>query len=96
MLSLGGGVYVGQLAESWDVSPDGKTWTFHLREGVLWSDGMPFTADDVINHMELIGGTVTPGGVQFDTYDLLSVEKTDDYTVVFKFGKIVHNARLFS
>ena len=35
------------LATSWDVSPDGKTYTFHLRDGVKWQDGEPFTADDV-------------------------------------------------
>lgn len=37
----------GQLATSWEVSDDGKVWTFHLREGVKWQDGEPFTADDV-------------------------------------------------
>ena len=31
-------------AQSWDVSPDGLTWTFHLREGLKWSDGQPLTA----------------------------------------------------
>ena len=35
------------LATSWETSPDGKTWTFHLREGVTWQDGEAFTADDV-------------------------------------------------
>ena len=35
------------LATSWDVSADGRTYTFHLREGVKWQDGRPFTADDV-------------------------------------------------
>ncbi len=35
------------LAQSWDVSPDGLTWTFHIRPGVLWSDGKPFSARDV-------------------------------------------------
>jgi peptide/nickel transport system substrate-binding protein len=36
------------LAKSWGVSADGLTWTFHLQSDVLWHDGKPFTADDVI------------------------------------------------
>ncbi|HSJ93941.1 MAG TPA: ABC transporter substrate-binding protein [Gaiellaceae bacterium] len=36
------------LAESWDGSEDGLTWTYTLREGLLWSDGEPLTADDVV------------------------------------------------
>ena len=35
------------LAKSWDISEDGKTYTFHLEEGVTWHDGEPFTAEDV-------------------------------------------------
>ena len=35
------------LAERWTVSPDGKTYTFHLRKGVTWHDGQPFSAADV-------------------------------------------------
>ena len=35
------------LAESWDRSDDGMTWTFHLRRDVTWHDGVPFTAHDV-------------------------------------------------
>jgi peptide/nickel transport system substrate-binding protein len=36
------------LAESWDVSADQLTWSFHLRKGVVFHDGSPFTADDVV------------------------------------------------
>jgi peptide/nickel transport system substrate-binding protein len=36
------------LAKSWDLSPDRKTYTFHLQSGVTFHDGSPFTADDVI------------------------------------------------
>ena len=35
------------LAESWTIAPDGLSWTFKLRSGVKWSDGQPFSADDV-------------------------------------------------
>jgi peptide/nickel transport system substrate-binding protein len=36
-----------EIAESWSVSPDQKTWTFHIRHGMTWQDGQPVTAADV-------------------------------------------------
>ena len=36
------------LCTKWDVSKDATDWTFHLRRGVRWSDGEPFSADDVV------------------------------------------------
>src|SRR6202008_3247313 len=36
------------LAESWEGSDDGLTYTYHLRDGLQWSDGEPLTADDVV------------------------------------------------
>ena len=36
------------LAQSWDISPDGCTYTFHLRTNLVWSTGEPITADDVV------------------------------------------------
>lgn len=34
------------LAQSWDVTDGGKTWTYHMRPNVVWQDGQPFTAED--------------------------------------------------
>lgn len=42
------GNVVPGVAESWDISEDGKVYTFHLREGLKWSDGSPLTANDFV------------------------------------------------
>jgi len=73
------------LAESWSVGPDNKTWTFKLRKGLLWSDGRPLTADDVVfTYNDLV---YNPDFVNV-TSDMVRVEgknfqvsKVDDYTV---------------
>jgi oligopeptide transport system substrate-binding protein len=39
---------IAGLAESWDISPDGKVYTFHLRTNLVWSTGEPIAADDVV------------------------------------------------
>ena len=46
------------LAERWETSADGLSYTLHLRDGVTWSDGTPFTADDVVFSLEAV---FTPG-----------------------------------
>ncbi len=51
---------VGDLAESWDISPDGLTITFHLRHGVKWHDGAPFTAKDVLFTYQVMVDPKTP------------------------------------
>ncbi|WP_238528187.1 peptide ABC transporter substrate-binding protein [Acetonema longum] len=67
------------------VSADGRTVTYRLRQNVLWHDGVPFTADDVVFTWQVImnprNNIVTREG-----YDqILSVEAVDKYTVVMKF-----------
>src|SRR5215470_4358117 len=42
------------LASSYDLASDAKSITFHLRQGVTWSDGQPFTSDDVVFTLQLI------------------------------------------
>lgn len=90
-LTLGGENWgtdiTGDLAESWEVSDDGLTWTFHLHQGVLWHDGEEFTADDVVYTFETIQSAeedIAPFRPRFMEADGTPVEfeATDDYTVV--------------
>jgi len=50
----------GELAESWEVSEDGLTITFHLRKGIKWHDGVPFTSADVLFTYQLYTDPKTP------------------------------------
>jgi peptide/nickel transport system substrate-binding protein len=75
------------LAESWEVSADGLGWTFHLRHGVVWNDGVPLTADDVVfTFNDLIYNPDVPNSSS-DIFTIdgkpFKVEKLDDYTVKF-------------
>ena len=49
------------LAESWDVSSDGRTYTFHLRPDVTWHTGIKFTADDVVYTYNMLGDPLLQG-----------------------------------
>ena len=75
------------LAKSWEMAPDGLTWTYHLRKGAKFSDGHPITAEDVLFSFQLVyDKTLHPpaqdllimGGKPFE------VTAPDPYTVVIK------------
>ncbi len=76
------GQYVPGLADSWEIAEDGKTYTFHLHPGVLWHDGQPFTADDVIFSLDAMADEAT--GTQYTTSfndTVASYSKIDDATI---------------
>ena len=68
------------IAESWEVSDDKKTVTFHLDPDAKWSDGKPITSADVKYSLEVLGGN----GALFTSYtdNVTSIETPDDHTVV--------------
>jgi peptide/nickel transport system substrate-binding protein len=71
-----------QLAERWEISADGKTYTFHLRKGVVWHDGKPFTSADVKFSIENANAKLHPWGRNgFKALD--TIETPDADTVVF-------------
>ncbi len=76
------GALVPDLAETYEISPDGKTYTFHLRDGVQWQDGTDFSADDVVATMDYIKDPTwkSPHLAQFKN---VTVEAPDDKTVKF-------------
>lgn len=77
---------VPNIAKSWEVGEDGKTYTFRLREGMKWSDGRPFTAADIAywwNH-EQLDTEVTPGGPRSEFVHKgvpMRIETPDPHTV---------------
>jgi peptide/nickel transport system substrate-binding protein len=76
------GQLTGDLAERVDVSEDGKKYTAHLRSGILWHDGEPFTAADVLYTFQTIQNpdAKSPAAPNFQG---VTVEKVDDNTVTF-------------
>jgi peptide/nickel transport system substrate-binding protein len=74
------------LAESWEISPDGLRIVFHLRQGVKWHDGKPFTAADVKWSLENLWKTIHPRNKPL--FESVSkVETPDEYTVILSLSK---------
>jgi len=78
---------VGDLAESWDVSENGLAITFHLRKGVRWHDGSPFTAADVLYTYQVTTDPKTPTAYAGDFLKVKKAEVLDDYTFRVTYDK---------
>ncbi len=85
--------YDNGVCTKWESTPDAKEWTFYIRKGVRWSDGQPFTADDVLFTYEVIKDEkvqnslrdVFRQGTTADNKPIYpDLEKVNDTTVRFK------------
>jgi peptide/nickel transport system substrate-binding protein len=85
-----GNTIIADLAKSWEISEDGKTWTFPFREGVKFTDGSILTAEDVVATWSRIFdppvGVNMPRRGIYNAYDP-SVRAVDPLTVEFTFEK---------
>ena len=79
------------IAKDWEISDNGQEYTFYLRNGMKWSDGMPFAADDILFWYEdiILNEELTPITPSWLTVEgkPVVVEKVDDYIVKFRFAK---------
>ena len=76
------------LATKWTLADDGRTYTLTLRQGVLFSDGMPFTADDVVFTFKALYDSKAEGPLTSSLQikgQPLTVKKVDAHTVVLTF-----------
>ena len=78
---------IGDLAESWDISAGGLVITFHLRRGVKWHDGQPFTAADVLFTYQITVDPKTPTAYAGDFLKVKKAEVLDAYTFRVTYDK---------
>jgi peptide/nickel transport system substrate-binding protein len=78
---------VPDLAESWEVSDDQLTVTFKLKEGVVWEDGTPFTADDCVFTWKLMSDPDTPTPYGEDFRQIAEASAPDPHTFIVRYHR---------
>ena len=76
------GKLAADLARSWQVSKDGKTYTVNLKEGVAWHDGQPFTSEDVVFTIKTIQNPLTRSSL-YASWQGVDVSAIGKYKVRF-------------
>ncbi len=79
--------FVGALAKNWTTAQGGRSYTFHLRPGVLWQDGEPLTAQDVKFTLELASNPATGSIFSGRLSDLQSISVVGKDTVTVRFSR---------
>lgn len=77
------GELVGELAESWEASPDAKIWTFNLRKGVTFHNGKSFGADDVIASLNMHVGEESKSAAKPIVAAIAEMKKLGEHQVQF-------------
>lgn len=74
--------FVADLAKDWTVGPTPTHYTVHLRQGLTWHDGAPFTADDVVFTYKTIQDIQSQSALYSNWRDI-TIKKADNFTVTF-------------
>lgn len=77
------GTLQGELAESWEATPDAKTWTFNLRKGVTFHNGKAFGADDVIASLQMHVAEGAKSAAKPIVSAISEMKKINDHQVQF-------------
>jgi peptide/nickel transport system substrate-binding protein len=76
--------FLPALAETWEISPDGRVYTFHLRKSVSWHDGHPFSSADVVATFDKIQDTTSKAAsIRSYTQEIERYEAIDASTIRF-------------
>ncbi|MCY3719297.1 MAG: ABC transporter substrate-binding protein, partial [Anaerolineaceae bacterium] len=76
------------LATGWELSDDGLTYTFSLRDDLYWTDGEQIDADDVMFVWDFIQSGAVPTHLSFVADEIANVEKIDNFTIAVSFDEV--------